>query len=44
MDTFVGRRTDLLRAADTPGGWLIARRTVVLDMTTVLAKNLSLFL
>ncbi len=44
MDMFVGRRTDLLRAADTPGGWLIARRTVVLDMTTVLAKNLSLFL
>lgn len=43
VDIFVGRREDVLRVADTPYGYLIARRTVVLDQSTVLAANLSVF-
>lgn len=43
MDHFVGRRYDLLRRADNPHGFQIARRTAVLDMSTLLAKNISVF-
>lgn len=44
MDLFVGRRTDVLRRAGTEAGWLIATRTLLLDQSTLLAKNLSTFL
>jgi 3-phenylpropionate/cinnamic acid dioxygenase small subunit len=43
MDLFVGKRTDVLRRADTASGWLIARRTIILDQSTLLSKNLSTF-
>ena len=39
--TFVGKRTDLIR--NTPSGWKIARREIVLDQNVLLAKNLSTF-
>lgn len=38
---FAGTRTDLLRR--TPAGLLVARRTVLLDQSVLLAKNLSTF-
>ncbi len=43
VDHFVGKRFDLLRPADTEYGWKIARRTILLDQATLLAKNLSVF-
>ncbi len=43
MDHFVGRRYDLLRRHDNPHGFQVARRTAVLDMSTLLAKNISVF-
>lgn len=42
--TFVGRRLDVLRRApDTPAGWLLARREIILDQNVLLAKNLTTF-
>ena len=38
---FVGRRDDSLRRVD--GEWKIARRTILLDLTVLQAKNLSIF-
>ncbi|CAI7978354.1 Biphenyl dioxygenase subunit beta [Frankia sp. Hr75.2] len=43
LDSFVGKREDLLRRTDTESGYEIARRTVVFDVSTLLAKNLSIF-
>lgn len=43
QDAVVGKRFDRLRRAPTPYGFVIARRTVVFDMATLLVKNLSLF-
>jgi 3-phenylpropionate/cinnamic acid dioxygenase small subunit len=43
MDLFVGRRTDVIRRATNPYGFEIARRTILLDQATLLAKNLSIF-
>ena len=40
-DVFVGERRDRLRRVD--GGWQIAKRVVLLDQSTLLAKNLTLF-
>ena len=37
----VGKREDLLRRAD--GGWLIARRKILLDQNVLLSKNLTFF-
>jgi 3-phenylpropionate/cinnamic acid dioxygenase small subunit len=42
IEVFTGARTDQLRRTDQ--GWRIAARTVYLDLTTVLANNLNLFL
>jgi len=39
-DFFVGRRTDTLRRSKD-GGWLIARRQLLLDQNVLLAKNLT---
>lgn len=41
-DYFIGRRKDVLRAHF--GGFQLARRTVILDQSTLLAKNLTIFL
>jgi 3-phenylpropionate/cinnamic acid dioxygenase small subunit len=43
MDMFVGRRTDVIRRAANAYGFEIARRTILLDQATLLAKNLSIF-
>jgi 3-phenylpropionate/cinnamic acid dioxygenase small subunit len=42
VDIWAGERHDLLRPTGT--GWLVARRTVLLDQNVVLSKNLSVFL
>ncbi len=43
MDHFVGRRYDVIRRTDTHHGFQIARRKIVLDMSTLIAKNISVF-
>lgn len=43
VDLFVGGRTDVLRRADTPYGFQIAKRTIYLDQTLVMANNMSVF-
>jgi 3-phenylpropionate/cinnamic acid dioxygenase small subunit len=43
VEVFVGMRHDLLRRTATPAGWQIARRTIILDQATLLARNLSFF-
>jgi 3-phenylpropionate/cinnamic acid dioxygenase small subunit len=43
VEFFVGARSDLLRRVDRGVGWEIARRKVVLDQSTLNAKNLSMF-
>jgi 3-phenylpropionate/cinnamic acid dioxygenase small subunit len=40
-DILVGKREDVLRRVD--GGWRIARRSIVLDQSVLLAKNLTMF-
>ena len=40
-DILVGKREDLLRRAE--GGWLIARRKILLDQNVLLSKNLTFF-
>ena len=41
QDFFVGQRDDRLRKID--GAWKIARRKIILDQNTLLAKNVSIF-
>ena len=43
VETFVGMRHDLLRRANNPAGFQLARRTIVLDQATLMARNLSFF-
>ena len=43
VEFFVGARQDLLRRVDRGLGWEIARRKVILDQSTLNAKNLSMF-
>jgi 3-phenylpropionate/cinnamic acid dioxygenase small subunit len=43
VDLFVGGREDLLRRADNSYGFQIARRTIYLDQTVVMANNMSVF-
>jgi 3-phenylpropionate/cinnamic acid dioxygenase small subunit len=43
VEFFVGARQDLLRRVDRGVGWEIARRKIVLDQSTLNAKNLSMF-
>ena len=40
-DILVGKREDLLRRS--AGGWLIARRKILLDQNVLLSKNLTFF-
>jgi 3-phenylpropionate/cinnamic acid dioxygenase small subunit len=40
-DLLVGKREDVLRRAG--GGWLIARRKIILDQNVLMAKNLTFF-
>lgn len=43
VEMFVGMRRDVIRRSESPVGWQIARRFIVLDQTTVMARNLSFF-
>jgi biphenyl 2,3-dioxygenase beta subunit len=43
VEIFVGMRHDLLRRVGTASCWQIAKRTIILDQTVVLARNLSFF-
>ncbi|MEQ1888114.1 MAG: 3-phenylpropionate/cinnamic acid dioxygenase subunit beta [Alphaproteobacteria bacterium] len=43
VDHLVGARTDLIRRASTPLGWEIVTRDIILDQSTVLSNNLSMF-
>ena len=43
VEIFAGMRHDLVRRVETPARWQIARRKIILDQTTVLARNLSFF-
>lgn len=43
VDIWAGERRDVIRRADTPFGFRIARRTILLDQSTLLANNLSIF-
>ncbi|MEQ8857972.1 MAG: 3-phenylpropionate/cinnamic acid dioxygenase subunit beta [Pseudomonadales bacterium] len=43
VDQFTGERTDVLRRAGTPLGWALVSRRIVLDQSTLLSNNLSLF-
>lgn len=42
-DLFAGERRDLLRRSATDMGFRIARRTIVIDQSTLLSNNLSIF-
>jgi 3-phenylpropionate/cinnamic acid dioxygenase small subunit len=43
VEFFAGMRNDLVRRVDIPARWQIARRRIILDQATVLARNLSFF-
>ena len=43
VDHLIGSRSDVLRPSEEPLGWSIVSRYIVLDQTTVLANNLSMF-
>jgi 3-phenylpropionate/cinnamic acid dioxygenase small subunit len=43
IEMFVGMRRDVIRRSNNAAGWQIARRFIVLDQTTVMARNLSFF-
>lgn len=43
MDIFAGERRDVLRRANNGLGFKIARRTILIDQSTILANNLSVF-
>lgn len=43
VDVFAGERQDLLRRVPTECGFEIVQRTILIDQSTVLANNLSVF-
>ncbi|MGA6970590.1 MAG: 3-phenylpropionate/cinnamic acid dioxygenase subunit beta [Candidatus Binatus sp.] len=43
VEIFVGMRHDVLRRANNPAGFQVARRTIILDQATLVARNLSFF-
>lgn len=43
VDIFAGERRDVLRRANNGLGFKIARRTILIDQSTILANNLSVF-
>lgn len=43
VDIFAGERRDVLRRSDNALGFKIARRTILIDQSTILANNLSVF-
>lgn len=43
VDIFAGERQDVLRRTDGDSGFEIARRTILIDQSTLLSNNLSFF-
>ncbi len=43
VDIVMGERVDVLRRVDTECGFALARRTILLDQSTLLSNNLSIF-
>jgi len=43
VDLFAGERHDVLRRSDNTLGFKIAKRTVLLDQSTILSNNISIF-
>ncbi len=43
VEMFAGMRHDVLRRSAHPAGFELARRTIILDQTVLLARNLSFF-
>lgn len=43
MDLFAGERHDVLRRADNGLGFKIAKRTILMDQSTILSNNISIF-
>jgi len=43
VDLFVGERHDVLRRSDNAMGFKIAKRTILLDQSTILSNNISIF-
>jgi len=43
VDIFAGERHDLLRRSDNNLGFKIAKRTLLLDQSTILSNNISIF-
>lgn len=43
VDIWAGERRDVIRRADTRFGFEISKRTIILDQSTLLANNLSVF-
>ncbi len=43
VDIFVGERHDVLRRSDNALGFKIAKRTILLDQSTIMSNNISIF-
>lgn len=43
VDIFAGERHDVLRRADNELGFKIAKRTILIDQSTILSNNISIF-
>jgi 3-phenylpropionate/cinnamic acid dioxygenase small subunit len=43
VDIFAGERRDVLRRKDNEAGFEIAKRIIVIDESTILSNNLSIF-
>ncbi len=43
VEMFVGMRHDVIRRASNPAGFMIAARTIILDQSILMARNLSFF-
>ncbi len=43
VDIWTGERRDVIRRADNSFGFVLARRTILIDQSTLLANNLSIF-
>ncbi len=43
VEMFVGMRHDIIRRGNNPAGFMIAARTIILDQSILMARNLSFF-
>ncbi|WP_304505948.1 aromatic-ring-hydroxylating dioxygenase subunit beta [Croceicoccus sp. Ery5] len=43
LDIFAGERRDTLRRKESEAGFEIAKRTILIDQSTILSNNLSFF-